>query len=109
MHLDVQPGEKLERGDPYLNLLHDLIERHRVYPRVIGSFGLPVEGTAVYGIALDRDGRLLAMKLEHSSGAAGIDRAVADMIRNSVPFPPLPANYPAPIEIDITIRLFPPT
>jgi periplasmic protein TonB len=106
--LKVMPGERLETGDPFLNQLHDLIERHRVYPRVMGQFGLPVEGTAIYGMALDRSGRIIDLQLEHSSGAAGIDRAVADMIRNSAPFPPLPANYPTEIGITVTIRLFPP-
>lgn len=108
-HLNVAPGERIETGDPYLNQLHDLIERHRVYPRVIGQFGLPVEGTAVYDVALDRSGRLIDMRLQHSSGAAGIDRAVAEMIRNSLPFPPLPAGYPNEVGIVVAIRLFPPS
>ncbi len=107
--LNVAPGERLETGDPYLNQLHDLIERHRVYPRVMGPFGLPVEGTAVFGMALDRSGRVLEMRLEHSSGAAGIDHAVENMIRSSVPFPPLPSNYPDAVVIVVTVRLFPPS
>ncbi|MGO8916233.1 MAG: TonB family protein [Stellaceae bacterium] len=108
-HLDVEPGERFESGDPYLNQLHALIERHRIYPRVVGPFGLPAEGTAVYDVAVDRSGRIIGMQLDHSSGVAGIDQAVESMIRSSLPFPPLPADYPDEISIVVTIRLFPPS
>jgi len=106
--LNVEPGERFETGDPYLNELHARIERHRVYPHIIGQFGLPVEGTAVYDIAIDRSGRVLGMRLARSSGVAGIDQAVAGMIRDSLPFPPLPSNYPDRVGIEVSIRLFPP-
>jgi TonB family protein len=109
MRLNIQPGERVEHGDPYLNRLWDLIEHHRIYPRVLGNFGLPAEGTAVYAVVIDRSGKVLAMQLEHSSGVAGIDRAVEEMIRNSLPFPPVPTTYPDPIEVDVSIRLFPPS
>jgi protein TonB len=105
----VAPGEHLETGDPYLNLLRAIIERHRVYPRVMGEFGLPVEGTAIYDMALDRSGKLLGMRLARSSGTMGIDEAAAAMLRDSQPFPPPPANFPTPIEITISLRLFPPS
>jgi len=107
--LNVEPGERFESGDPYLNQLHALIERHRVYPRVIGPLGLPVEGTAVYDLAVDRSGNIVGMKLEHSSGVAGIDQAVANMIRSALPFPPLPPDYPNDVVITVSIRLFPPS
>ena len=106
--LDMAPGERAERGDPYLNRLYDLIEQHRVYPRVMGQFGLPVEGTAVYEVLLARSGAIMAIKLARSSGAPGIDRAAEGMIRNSTPFPPLPPSYPDEIVITISIPLFPP-
>lgn len=108
-HLNVEPGEHFESGDPYLNQLQALIERHRVYPRVVGPFGLPAEGTAAYEVAVDRSGRILGMKLDHSSGVVGIDQAVENMIRSSLPFPPLPADYPDQVSIVVAIRLFPPS
>jgi TonB family protein len=107
--LNIAPGERAETGDPYLNQLHDLIERHRLFPRVIGQLGLPVEGTAVYDVAVDRTGRIIDIRLQRSSGTPGIDHAVADMIHNSLPFPPLPANYPEEISITVAIHLFPPS
>jgi TonB family protein len=108
-HLNVERGERAETGDPYLNQLHAMIERHRIYPRVIGQFGLPVEGTAVYNVGVERSGKIIGMKLEKSSGVAGIDQAVESMIRNSLPFPPLPPNYPDEIGIVVAIHLFPPS
>ncbi len=108
-HLNVEPGERFESGDPYLNQLHALIERHRIYPRVVGPFGLPAEGRAVYDLVLDRAGRVIGMRLDHSSGVAGIDQAVESMIRSSLPFPPLPADYPDEVNIVVAIRLFPPS
>lgn len=107
--LNIEPGERLESGDPYLNQLHALIERHRVYPRVTGSFGLPAEGAAVYDVALDRAGHIVGMRLNHSSGIPGIDQAVEGMIQSSLPFPPLPADYPDVVVIEVGIRLFPPS
>jgi TonB family protein len=108
-HLNIAPGERTETGDPYLNQLHDLVERHRLFPRVLGQLGLPVEGTAVYDVAVDRAGRMLDLRLQRSSGTPGIDRAVAEMIRNSLPFPPLPPNYPDEVGITVAIHLFPPS
>jgi TonB family protein len=107
--LSIAPGERVETGDPYLNQLRDLVERHRLFPRVTGQLGLPVEGTAIYDVAVDRSGRMLDMRLQRSSGTPGIDRAVADMIRSSLPFPPLPPNYPDEVGITMAIHLFPPS
>jgi TonB family protein len=108
--LNIAPGERVETGDPYLNQLHDLVERHRLFPRVTGQLGLPVEGTAIYDVTIDRAGRMVGdVRLQRSSGTPGIDRAVADMIHNSLPFPPLPSNYPNEIAITLAIHLFPPS
>ena len=106
--LMLEPGEREETGDPYLNHARDLLERHRVYPRVMGQFGLPVEGTPVYAVLIDRTGGLRAVKLVHPSGAAALDEAGATMIRATAPFPPLPGNYPGDmLTMTITIHLFP--
>jgi protein TonB len=105
--LNIAPGKHAETGDPYLNRLHALIEEHRVYPRILGQFGLPVEGTAVFDVAVDRSGQVIAMRLAQSSGVPGIDKDVETMIRSSLPFPPLPPDYPDRVGIVVSIRLFP--
>jgi periplasmic protein TonB len=69
---------------------------------------VPVEGTAVYEFLLDRKGRLMGMKLVTSSGTAALDEAGAAMIRETAPFPPLPADYPGEaMGFAITLPLYP--
>jgi len=109
LQFKVAPGERLETGDPYLNQLRATVERHRIYPRVVGQFGLPVEGTATYEMLLDRSGRLLGIRLQHSSGTPGIDQAGETMLRDSQPFPPPPANFPDPLPLTVSLRLYPPS
>ncbi len=104
----LDPGDRAQTGDPYLNHARDLLERHRVYPKVIGQFGLPGEGTPVYAALIDRAGALRGLKLVQPSGAAALDEAGAAMIRATAPFPPLPGNYPGDtLVMTITIHLFP--
>jgi len=109
LQFKVAPGERLETGDPYLNELRAAVERHRVYPRVVGRFGLPVEGTAIYEMLLDRSGRLLGIRLARSSGTLGIDQAGETMLRNAQPFPPPPANFPSPLPLTVSLTLYPPS
>lgn len=109
LQFKVAPGERLETGDPYLNQLRAAVERHRIYPRVVGQFGLPVEGTAIYEMLLDRSGRLLGIRLQRSSGTPGIDQAAETMLRDSQPFPPPPANFPDPLPLTVSLTLYPPS
>jgi len=107
-HLHLEPGDHEQTGDPYLNRARDLLERHRTYPNVLGRYGVPVEGTSVYDVLLDRKGSLHGIKLVTSSGAAALDDAAAAMIRETAPFPPLPAEYPGEgVIVTFTIHLFP--
>jgi len=107
--VDITIGGKRESGDPYLNRLMDLIEAHRIYPRITGQLGLLVEGTTVYAVLLDRSGAILDMRLRHSSGTAGIDSAAESMIRSSGPFPPIPTSYPDRLPLEVTLHLVPPS
>ena len=100
-------GDRESRGDPYLNRLMQLIELHRVYPKVMGQFGLPAEGTAVYNVAVDRDGELRALRVAQSSGVPALDEAGARMLRSAAPFPPLPNDYPDGVVIAVTLHLSP--
>jgi TonB family protein len=108
-HANIRFGDKNESGDPYLNRLMELIEEHRIYPRVTGQLGLLVEGTTVYGVLIDRSGAILDMRLRHSSGTAGIDTAAESMIRQSGPFPPIPAGYPDRLPLEVTLHIVPPS
>jgi len=106
--LRIEPGDRQQSGDPYLNQARDLIEAHRTYPNVLGKYGVPVEGTPVYEFLLDRKGHLLGLKLVTSSGMAALDEAGAAMIRATAPFPPLPADASGTVlHIIVTLPLYP--
>lgn len=106
--VDRAPGEERE-GDPYLNRLWTLIEQHRTYPAgAVGSFGLNLEGTVVYVIALSPAGAIQGMRLERSSGAPVLDDTARRMIEQAAPFPPLPNYFPRNgVTLSVTIHLFP--
>jgi protein TonB len=104
------PGERTREGDPYLNRLFALIERHRSYPaNAVGSLGLRLEGTSVYLIAVRADGALVNTRLERSAGADILDQTALKMIEQAAPFPPPPqSEFPGPgVVLEVTIHLFP--
>jgi periplasmic protein TonB len=108
-HLNIQLGDKNESGDPYLNRLAELIEAHRIYPRVIGQFGLLVEGVAVYALFLNRSGSIVRLGLVRSSGNPNLDQVGATMIQESAPLPPMPPTFPDGEPLVLTLRIFPPS
>lgn len=104
------PGDTEREGDPYLNELFSLIERHRTYPaNARGSLGLQLEGTSVYLIAVRSDGALVNVALERSAGADILDQTALKMIQEAAPFPPPPpSEFPPPgVVLEVTIHLFP--
>ena len=106
--LRIEPGDRQQSGDPYLNQARDLIEAHRTYPNVLGKYGVPVEGTPVYEFLIDRRGHLLGLKLVTSSGMPALDEAGAAMIRATAPFPPLPADAPGEVlHVMVTLPIYP--
>jgi outer membrane biosynthesis protein TonB len=106
-HLNIQLGDKNESGDPYLNRLLQLIEAHRIYPRITGQFGLLVEGVPVYVLILNRQGAIVRLGLVRSSGNPNLDQVGATMIQQSAPLPPLPANIPEGTPLELTLPLYP--
>ena len=93
-HVNIQLGDKNESGDPWLNRVMEVIEAHRVYPRITGQFGLLVEGVAVYDVLIDRSGVIKRVGLLRSSGNPNLDQFGATMLQQSGPLPPVPANVP---------------
>jgi TonB family protein len=92
--IEIEPGDRDLRGDPYLNRLRDLIERHWIVPKAASKFGLPLEGVAVYSVIIDPRGNLRSVTLRRSSGAAVLDEAGERMLREAAPFPPPPPDFP---------------
>lgn len=52
------------------------------------------EGTVLTRVTIARDGRLLGVVMERSSGLASLDTGVLETIRRASPYPPLPADIP---------------
>lgn len=102
----VAPGERRTTGDPYLNAIVGELDRHRYYPELARPLGLT--GVARFLVVIDRRGRLIGMQLVQSSGSELLDRAAEKAIRDTLPFPPVPADYPGdPIEITMGIYVGP--
>ena len=77
-------------GDRYLNAVRDEIIRHLTYPASARLMHLA--GTAQYEIVIDRQGRLLGLRLLQSAGSDILDRAGIETIQQAAPFGPPPPD-----------------
>jgi protein TonB len=89
-----------KNGDPYINGLLAQMQPHHVYPSLARYVGL--RGVVRLDMFLDRGGRLLGIELRQSSGSDLLDRAAAQMIRDSAPYPAPPPDMPGE-QVVITI------
>lgn len=60
---------------------------------------------------VSRDGTLLDLRLLKSTGSREVDRAIIEVLKDTAPFPPLPASYrldmfQAPLKIAAPLHLF---
>lgn len=92
----------------YLDLVARHTARHRFYPRI--SADNKQEGRVVTRVTIARDGRLIDVRLDKSSGWPAIDAAELETIRKSAPFPPVPSDMPGdplililPIHYDLMV------
>lgn len=93
-------------GDRYLNAVRRDILRNRIYPPAARSLGLA--GTAEYAVLLDRQGRLLRLRLLQSSGADILDKAGKGAIERSAPFGPLPPDIVGDkVELVVAVHMAP--
>jgi TonB family protein len=56
------------------------------------------EGTVLTRVTISRQGELLGVVMEKSSGLPSLDAGVMDTIRRASPYPPLPADIPQPVQ-----------
>ncbi|MDP1838117.1 MAG: TonB family protein [Reyranella sp.] len=91
----------------YLDQIARLTSRYRFYPRIAADN--KQEGRVVTRVTIARDGRLIDVKIDKSSGWPAIDAAELETIRKSAPFPPVPRDMPGdplililPINYDLT-------
>jgi TonB family protein len=83
--------------DSYMRRLHDIVQKNwgAVLPE---SFYMGDKGIVVITFYIDRNGAIHVTDpvLERTSGKEALDRAVFAAIRTSVPFEPLPSQFPGP-------------
>jgi len=82
--------EEARRGiaAEYAGRIQALLADHRRYPRRARQLGQ--QGEARLFFAVDRDGRLVESRIEHSSGHHVLDREVLAMVERAQPLPPIP-------------------
>lgn len=80
------------------------LERYRYYPAAARS--RRQQGTAWVMASIDREGRLLALRLEQSSGQPMLDDAALQTFRRAQPLPPIPDELKAPQELVVPVEYY---
>ncbi len=92
--------------DHYLALVQHLLERQKRYPRRAQL--LHLEGTVLLAFTVDRTGRVLAYRIERSSGQPLLDAEVEAMLRRAQPLPAPPDLAAGTLElllpVDFSLR-----
>tara|TARA_R110001592_G_scaffold81299_5_gene241404 strand:- start:14855 stop:15673 length:819 start_codon:yes stop_codon:yes gene_type:complete len=85
-----QGGGQAGAAADYMSVLQAWLEKHKEYPR--SARLRRIEGAVLLYFAIDRDGRLLAYRIERSSGHRMLDTETIAMINRAQPLPPIPAD-----------------
>ena len=72
----------------YMSVLQNWLEKHKEYPR--SARLRRIEGAVLLYFSIDRGGRLLAYRIERSSGHRMLDTETIAMINRAQPLPPIP-------------------
>jgi periplasmic protein TonB len=83
-------------------LVVSALERNKRYPSAAQARN--ERGTAQLAFSLDRQGRVTASRIVHSSGSAALDQETLDLVRRAQPFPPPPVAMPG-VQIDLTVPI----
>lgn len=99
---------KSRARNAYLDQVARLTSKFRRYPA--SAFDNKQAGRVVTRVTIARDGRLIDVQIDTSSGWPVIDAAEIETIRKSAPFPPVPSDMPGdplililPIHYDLPI------
>ena len=99
-------GRGRQRND-YLSRVFRQLERYRVYPASARDNNLG--GRVVTRVTITRDGGLIDVRIDTSSGVPVIDQAELEAIRKAAPFPPVPSDMPGdPVILVLPMTYGPP-
>jgi periplasmic protein TonB len=93
-------------GDDYLDRVQRWISKYKTYPEAAKK--QKQQGGPLLAILLRRDGTVLDVRIDKSSGFPLLDEAALKAVRDASPVPPFPASYPqdqAPIELPFDFHL----
>lgn len=68
------------------------LERHKRYPQEAQRARR--EGVTTVRFTMSRDGRVLAARIERTSGVTSLDQEGLDLLQRAQPLPPLPSDQP---------------
>ncbi len=98
------PSETPPGRDSWEGRVMAQLERFRRYPHAARA--RRIEGVVQMRVSVARDGRLLALSVEQSSGQPTLDQAALDTFRRAAPLPPVPDERPAPVELSFPVEFF---
>lgn len=98
------PSETPPGRDSWEGRVMAQLERFRRYPHAARA--RRIEGVVQMRVSVARDGRLLALSVEQSSGQPSLDQAALDTFRRAAPLPPVPDDRPAPVELSFPVEFF---
>jgi protein TonB len=78
------------------------LQRHKNYPAAAQAHR--EAGVATVAFTIDREGKVVATRVIHSSGFASLDQETIATVHRAAPFPPPPANLPGPT-FDFTVPI----
>ncbi len=79
------------QADPYLTAVRDQLHRFLVYPE--DAIAKKQQGRVFVGFKFRRDGTLIDVWIDNSSGYPSLDQAALKMVRAASPFPVVPDQY----------------
>lgn len=83
-------GGKLKSEHPaYYSIIHDKVQEQWIYPE---GFELK-KISIIVGIRIDKNGKLLELAVEQSSGNKRFDESLLNAVKKAEPFPPLPRDF----------------
>ncbi|MCF7749669.1 TonB family protein [Bacillus subtilis subsp. subtilis] len=98
------PSEATPGHDSWEGRVMARLERFRRYPNAARA--RRQEGVAQLRVSVARDGSLLGLSLEHSSGFALLDQAALDTFRRAAPLPKVPDDRAVPVELSFPVEFF---
>ncbi len=103
------PGARASRPSKAMptwqGLLMSHLERHKRYPHEAQR--ARHQGVVHVRFTMDRQGRVLAARIERGANAASLDQEGLDLLRRAQPLPPLPADHPGDtLELIVPIQFF---